>query len=96
VPKWICWDEEGRALEDLSRRPKHVKRTSWFVVMDHYSEIALNSGSTRTRKSLAGTGAWKMPFDSRNINTERKEIPRRCQEYEVGRNFGTFWYGSLG
>jgi len=32
--RWIRWAEEGRTLEDLSRRPKHARKISWFVVME--------------------------------------------------------------
>jgi len=32
--RWICWGREGRMLEDLSRKPKHTRKTSWFVVME--------------------------------------------------------------
>jgi putative transposase len=32
--RWITWAEEGRTLEDLSRKPKHTRKISPFVVME--------------------------------------------------------------
>ena len=32
--RWISWAKQGRTLEDLSKRPKHVKRTSRLTVLE--------------------------------------------------------------
>jgi hypothetical protein len=32
--RWIRGGREGRTLENLSRRPKRIRRTSWFIVAE--------------------------------------------------------------
>lgn len=32
--RWITWGVEGRTLENLSRKPKGVKKTSSFIVLE--------------------------------------------------------------
>lgn len=51
--RWITWGEDGRTLENLSRRPKRIKKkVGWFVIAVMIEYIA-NRASVACRMASA-------------------------------------------